>query len=64
MEATRMLLIRHGETDWNRARRVQGHVDVGLNATGRAQARQLGAALAARDPLAAIYTSEIGRAHV
>lgn len=56
-----MLLIRHGETDWNRARRVQGHVDVGLNATGRAQARQLGAALAARDPLAAIYTSDLAR---
>lgn len=57
-----MLLIRHGETDWNRVRRVQGHVDIGLNATGRAQAWQLGAALAARDPIAGIYTSDLTRA--
>lgn len=57
-----MLLIRHGETDWNRVRRVQGHVDIGLNATGRTQAWQLGAALAARDAIARIYTSDLARA--
>lgn len=62
MEATRMLLIRHGETDWNRDRRVQGHLDIGLNATGRAQARRLGAALAERDAIARIYSSDLVRA--
>ncbi len=34
-------VARHGETDWNRARRIQGHIDVELNATGRDQAADL-----------------------
>ena len=33
-----IIFIRHGETDWNRARRIQGRADVGLNEVGRAQA--------------------------
>lgn len=37
--------IRHGETDWNREKRYQGHTDVPLNAGGRDQARRNGAAL-------------------
>ena len=36
---TTLYLVRHGETDWNREGRVQGHADTPLNATGRAQAK-------------------------
>lgn len=38
---TRVLLARHGETDWNAVGRWQGHADPPLNATGRAQALEL-----------------------
>jgi len=38
--ATTICLVRHGETDWNRARKLQGREDVALNAAGRDQARR------------------------
>ncbi|NMQ28688.1 histidine phosphatase family protein, partial [Candidatus Accumulibacter phosphatis] len=38
MEATRICLVRHGETSWNAEKRIQGNIDVGLNEAGLAQA--------------------------
>ena len=65
---TRVLLIRHGETEWNRAERWQGHADIPLADEGLAQARALASYLsdAARDssraPIRAIYASDLLRA--
>ncbi|MGC3983357.1 MAG: histidine phosphatase family protein [Pseudorhodoferax sp.] len=62
MDATRIIAIRHGETAWNVDTRIQGHLDIPLNDTGRWQARRVGAALAGEE-LSAIYASDLGRAH-
>jgi probable phosphoglycerate mutase len=45
---TQLFLVRHGETDWNRQRRIQGRTDIPLNDTGRDQARATGRRLATR----------------
>ena len=61
MNATRLIVIRHGETDWNLGTRIQGHTDIALNPTGRKQAAQVAAAL--RDEaVEAIYASDLQRA--
>ena len=61
-QATRILAIRHGETLWNVDSRIQGHLDIGLNDTGRWQAERLGLALK-DEPIAAIYASDLSRAY-
>ncbi|MBE7939125.1 MULTISPECIES: histidine phosphatase family protein [Ramlibacter] len=61
MEPTRIIAIRHGETSWNAAARIQGQIDIGLNENGLWQARRVGEALAG-EPITAIYSSDLGRA--
>ncbi len=53
-------LVRHGETDWNAAGRIQGHEDIGLNAVGQAQARALSSRLSA-EPITEVFCSELIR---
>ncbi|KQQ33766.1 phosphoglycerate mutase [Duganella sp. Leaf126] len=61
MNTTKIILIRHGETAWNAVRRLQGHIDIPLNAEGERQARALAAALA-RQGLDLIVASDLQRA--
>jgi broad specificity phosphatase PhoE len=58
---TRILLVRHGETDWNRIHRFQGRSDLPLNQKGKDQACALALALR-HESLAAIYSSPLVRA--
>lgn len=56
-----LTLVRHGETEWNRQRRIQGSTDIPLNDTGRAQA-SMAANLLRRRAWDAVYTSPLSRA--
>ena len=58
---TTIALVRHGETDWNRDRRFQGHADVPLNSAGREQVRELADRLAG-ESFSVVYTSPLRRA--
>jgi 2,3-bisphosphoglycerate-dependent phosphoglycerate mutase len=59
--ATRLCIVRHGETAWNAEHRVQGQLDVPLNAIGQAQALAAAKVLA-REKFDAIYSSDLSRA--
>ncbi len=58
---TRIVAIRHGETAWNVDTRIQGHLDIPLNANGRWQAARLAGALV-DEGIAAVYSSDLSRA--
>lgn len=60
-DATRVVAVRHGETAWNAETRLQGQLDIPLNATGRLQAERTGRALAHED-IEAIWSSDLARA--
>ena len=61
MSVTRLIVWRHGNTDWNAGHRVQGQTDVPLNDTGRRQAAEAAELLARLRP-AAIVSSDLSRA--
>ena len=56
-----LTVVRHGETDWNLTRRIQGQIDVPLNATGVAQARAVASTLRATT-FQGIVSSDLMRA--
>ncbi len=58
---TTILLVRHGQTDWNKTERFRGRTDVPLNETGLAQATLTGQRISAWRP-SAVYTSPLTRA--
>jgi len=64
MEPTHFWLIRHGETEWNAGRRLQGWLDIPLSDIGLQQARQLGAYLRtlATPQFTAVLSSDLSRA--
>ena len=63
---TQLIIVRHGQTDWNVERRIQGWRDIDLNDNGRQQAQRLAAYLAHPNskhaPINAIYSSDLLRA--
>ncbi|MBN3852714.1 histidine phosphatase family protein [Paraburkholderia sp. Ac-20340] len=63
---TQILFIRHGETDWNRIKRIQGHIDIPLATSGVDQAVLLGARFAREAQegarLDAVWSSDLMRA--
>jgi probable phosphoglycerate mutase len=56
-----LLIVRHGETDWNAEGRLQGHTDRALNELGRRQAKALAERIAG-DSISAVYASDLSRA--
>ena len=59
---THIILVRHGQTEWNRIERFRGRADVPLNETGLAQAELTGRRIATEWKPAAVYSSPLSRA--
>ncbi|KAI6700086.1 hypothetical protein NL676_014410 [Syzygium grande] len=57
-----IVVVRHGETEWNADGRIQGHLDVELNEIGRQQATAVGERLSREGKISAIYSSDLKRA--
>lgn len=62
MSTTTFYIVRHGETDWNKAGKLQGHADILLNDSGRSQAMELANHLADYS-FSHCYSSDLKRAH-
>lgn len=60
-EVRRLVLLRHGRTEWNAAHRIQGQLDPGLDDTGRAEAGAVAPVVAALEP-AVLWSSDLARA--
>jgi probable phosphoglycerate mutase len=58
---TRVIVVRHGQTEWNAEARIQGHRDSALTPKGRSQARAIAARLAG-ESIDALISSDLGRA--
>lgn len=58
----RVILVRHGETDWNRENRIQGGLDISLNEQGKEQAKDIALKLAGTT-IHYIYSSRLSRAY-
>ncbi|MFD4668574.1 histidine phosphatase family protein [Lentzea sp. NPDC058450] len=61
MSSTNLYLVRHGETDWNRERRLQGRIDVPMNKSGKQQAKTTALLLSVRQ-VDAVVSSPLRRA--
>ncbi|XP_022896408.1 phosphoglycerate mutase-like protein 4 [Olea europaea var. sylvestris] len=57
-----IIVIRHGETEWNADHRIQGHLDVDLNDIGRQQAYVVAERLSKEPKISAVYSSDLKRA--
>ncbi|XP_022842129.1 phosphoglycerate mutase-like protein 4 [Olea europaea var. sylvestris] len=60
---TEIIVIRHGQTEWNANRRIQGQLDVDLNDVGRKQAAAVAGRLSKEPKISAVYSSDLKRAY-
>lgn len=60
VQETRLVVVRHGETEWNVQGRIQGHLDSRLTEAGRTQAEAVARRLAG-EAIGAVYASDLGR---
>jgi len=60
-EGRSLVLLRHGETEWNAVQRAQGHADVPLSSVGHAQAEAVAGVLSGFDPVR-LWSSDLARA--
>jgi probable phosphoglycerate mutase len=64
MKYTTLLIIRHGQTDWNISGKIQGHIDNSLNEKGHEQALNVASFLKNKNlSFGALYSSDLQRAH-